>query len=114
MEFKIQLSPIDNNPALELKARFTNGANTINIIFRADEAIEVKGEKANVTITDSSLHNAITALDLAFISNGINASDLSNAVLTNGDLLITSSVNKDLYKIILKNLRDLGDDEDFH
>lgn len=114
VEFKAQLTPFDNNPALELKGQVTIGANTLNVIFTANETIEIKGEKANVTLTDSTLHNAITSLSMSSIFQGINAASLSNAVLTNGNLLITSSINQDLYKIIVKNLRDLNDEEDFH
>ena len=114
VEFKAQLTPIGNSPALELKAQVNFGAGNLNVIFRADENIEVKGEKANVTLTDSTLHNAITSLNMTSIINGISSAMLSNAVLTNGDLLITSSVNQNLYKIVVKNLKDLNDEEDFH
>ena len=113
VEFKAQLTPINNNPALEIKAQATIGANTLNVIFRANENIEIKGEKANVTLTDSTLHKAITSINTSSIFQGIGGMALSNAVLTNGDLLITSSVNQDLYKIIVKNLKDLNDEEDF-
>ena len=114
VEFKAQLTPFDNHPALELKGQVTIGANTVNVVFTANESIEVKGEKANVTLTDSTLHNAITSLNMSSIFQGISSTAFSNAVLTNGDLLISSSVNQDLYKIIVKNLRDLNDVEDFH
>ena len=113
VEFKLQLSPNGNNPALELKGQFNDGTTTTNIIFRATEMIEVKGEKANVTINDSILHKAITSMDLAAINKGITASALSNAVKTNGDVLISPNVNVDLYDIIVRNLRDLGEEEDF-
>jgi hypothetical protein len=114
VEFKAQLTPIGNNPALELNAIVDLGTGNVNVIFRADENIEVKGEKANVTLTDSTLHNAITSLNMSSLVNGISSTALSNAVLTNGDLLITSSINQNLYKIIVKNLKDLNDEEDFH
>ncbi|MFL5788408.1 MAG: hypothetical protein ACJ748_10170, partial [Flavisolibacter sp.] len=113
VEFKAQLSPSGNNPSLQLNAQVTNGSNTINIVFIGNENIEIKGERSNVTITDSSIHNAITSLNLSALSNGISASAISNAVVTNGQLLITASVNQDLYKQIVKNLKDLDDEEDF-
>jgi hypothetical protein len=52
-------------------------------------------------------------MDLAAINKGITASALSNAVKTNGDVLISPNVNVDLYDIIVRNLRDLGEEEDF-
>jgi hypothetical protein len=114
VEFKAELSPTSNNPAFELSGQFATGGVTTNVIFRANENIEVKGEKNNVTITDSSLSNAITSLDLSLITKGINQAALTSAVKTNGTILITSSINSDLYKIIVENLRHLEDEEDLH
>ncbi|HEV7620775.1 MAG TPA: hypothetical protein VGO09_03530 [Flavisolibacter sp.] len=113
VEFRVQLSPDGTNPALEVKGQFTTGTVTSNIIFQADETIEIRGEKANVTINDSTIHKAITSLNLSMISQGISLSSLINATKTNGDIIITSSINADLYKIIVKNLRELGEEEDF-
>ena len=68
VEFKLQLSPTNTNPALNLKGQITNGTNKINIVFQANEAIEIKGEKNNVTITKAMLHKAITALRVENLS----------------------------------------------
>jgi hypothetical protein len=113
VEFKVQLNSDGNNPALELKGQFTSGSTTTNITFRADESVEIKGEKAAINLTNFSLHKAITSLDLSQITQNISSSDLSNAVVTNGEILITAQVNADLYHTILKNLRDLEREEDF-
>jgi hypothetical protein len=113
VEFKVQLNPDGSKPALELKGQFTNGSTTTNITFRADESIEIKGEKSAINLTDFSIHNAITSLDLSQITQHISASDLSNAVITNGEILINAQVNANLYHIIVKNLRNLEKEEDF-
>ncbi len=114
VEFKVKLSPDGNSPALLLKGRLKNGIDSMTIIFRADESIEVKGEKHNVTVNDTTIHKAITSLDLAKLTHGISIDVLGKAVKTGNDILITSGINKDLYKIMVKNLRDLGDEEEFH
>ena len=113
VEFKVTLNPNGNKPALEIKGQLTNGTAITNVIFLANETIEIKGEKANVTINDSTIHKAITNVDLSTITQGISLSALINAATTNGDILISSSVNQQLYDIIVKNLRNIGDEESF-
>jgi hypothetical protein len=114
VEFKAQLVGSSTTPSLELKGQFTNAGVSTNIVFRATESLEVKGEKNNVTISDSTVHAAVTALNMVVLSRGISAAALSNAVKTNGEILITADINKDLYAVIVKNLRDLEDEEDLH
>ncbi|HWJ90858.1 MAG TPA: hypothetical protein VNR87_07085 [Flavisolibacter sp.] len=114
VEFKAKLSPSAGQPALELKGEFNNGASVIKITFRADEEMEIKGEKKNVNITDSIVHRAVTQLNLALAGRGISAPMLASAVTTTGQIIISQSLNKDLYRIILKNLRELHEEEDFH
>jgi hypothetical protein len=114
VEFKAKLSPINGQPALEIKGQFNDGTATRKITFLADEEIEIKGEKKHVTITDSTVHTAMTQLNLALVGRGVSLSKLSSAVMTGGEIVISQSLNRDLYKIILKNLRDLDEEEDFH
>jgi hypothetical protein len=114
VEFKAKLSPVNGQPALEIKGQFNDGTTIRKVTFRANEEIEIKGEKKHVTITDSTIHTAVTQLNLALAGRGVSLSMLSSAVMTGGEIVISESMNKDLYKIILKNLRDLDDEEDFH
>jgi hypothetical protein len=114
IEFKAQLSPSGSNPAIELKGQFTSGAVSTNIIFRADESILLKGERSNVTINASTIHNAITAMDLSKVMQGITSTTLDNAVRTNSEILINAGTNANIYNIILKNLTNLEDEEEFH
>lgn len=114
IEFKAQLSVDGAAPALELKGQLQSSGVATNIVFQANEAIEIKGEKHNVTITDNTVHTAVTAMDLTKIMQGISASALDNAVRTNGEIIISSNVNANLYATIVKNLRNLEDEEEFH
>lgn len=114
VEFKAKLSPVNGQPALELKGQFNDGTTTRKITFRAEEEMEIKGEKKLVTITDSTIHTAVTQLNLALAGRGVSLSMLSSAAVTGGEIIMSQSVNKELYKIILKNLRDLDEEEDFH
>jgi len=113
IEFKAQLSPSGSSPAIELKGSFTSGATSTNIIFRAEESILLKGERSNVTINASTVHNAATAMDLSKIMQGISSTTLDNAVRTNGEILINATTNAGIYNIILKNLSNLEDEEEF-
>ena len=114
IEFKSQLSPAGANPALELKGKLTSGTVVTPVIFRANEIIMLKGEKHNVTVNPRTIHNASTTLNLTRVMKDITATDLDNAVRTSGEILITSTVNSSLYNIIVKNLRHLEDEEEWH
>jgi hypothetical protein len=114
IEFKAQLNPSGSNPAIELKGRFTSSSASTNIVFRADESILLKGERSNVTINASTIHNAVTAMDLSKVMQGISSTTLDNALRTNGEIVIDSNTNAGIYNIILKNLSNLEDEEEFH
>jgi hypothetical protein len=114
VEFKAKLNPVNGQPALQLKGQFNDGTTIRQITFRADEEIEIKGEKKRVTVTDTTIHLAVTKLNLALAGRGLSPSMLSSAVATGGEIIISNSVNRELYRIILKNLRDLDEEEDFH
>jgi hypothetical protein len=114
IEFKAQLNSVGTSPALELKGNFTGNSTVIPVVFRATESIILKGEKHNVTINSGTIHNAVTTMDLRKVMQDIRSTDLENAVRTNGEILITSATNKSLYDIIVKNLRHLEDEEEWH
>ena len=114
IEFKAQLNSVGTNPALELKGDFTGNSAVMPIRFLANETILLKGEKHQVTISSGTLHNAVTNMDLRKLTMNITATDLENAVRTNGQILITSAINQKLYDIIVKNLRNLEDEEEWH
>jgi hypothetical protein len=114
VEFVAYLAPASGNPALELTGDFSNNGVSTPVTFRATEAIQVKGEKHNVTITDAGGYSATTTVNLALASSGITSAALSGAVRSGGTILITSSVNAGLYATIVSNLRNMHDEAEFH
>ena len=64
----------------------------------------------SVWVNDVTINNpryiANLSLDLGQLTNGIDASMLGNAEITNGAILITNTVNSNLYNIIISNLQN--------
>lgn len=114
VEFRANLGVVGGAPALLMNGTLQSGTSSIPVTFQAAENIEVKGEKHNVTISGSTGSSVLIPMDLSRIIAGISSTDFSNAVLTNGTLLITSSVNSNLYQKIVRNIRDLDDECEFH
>jgi hypothetical protein len=113
VEFKAFLAPNGTLPALDLKGQFTNGTATTNIHLVVNEPIQIKGEKNNVIIQDTA-YSAVSVLNLSVATQGISASALSNATVTNGEILITSSINSNLYNVIVNNLQNMHEETEVH
>jgi hypothetical protein len=107
VEFKIVLNKNGNDPALELNGTYAANGVNIPIVFRANELVEIKGEKKNVEVTATTVNTALTTIDLSLLVKGITQKSLTSAQLTNGTLIISADTNKELYNIIIKNLRNL-------
>lgn len=105
VEFKVELNPAAD-AALELNGQFTSGGVATPVTFRVTSLFELKNETNNVVVIDNSTYKAVTTIDLSLITNGINESMLNSAVRTNGTILITSSINSNIYNIIANNLHD--------
>ena len=105
VEFKITADKTGNTPALELTGQLTNSSGTvIPITFLANSRIELKAEQHNVVVSGTSSTTALTSLNLALLTSGISQSMLSNATVTNGTIIISTSSNANLYNIITTNL----------
>ena len=105
VEFKIDMNQNGSSPALELNGQFTSGTGiTTAVKFQVNSLLEIKGEQANVTITDNSSTTAVTSLNLSALTIGISQVLLNSATVTNNTILISSSSNTNLYNIILANL----------
>lgn len=104
VEFKAFLSPSGNTPALELTGNLTAGTLSKTVVFRVNTAIELKAEKNNVTVATGATYSALNTIDLSELTRGITEADLTNATLTNGQLLISANSNSNLYSAILNNL----------
>jgi hypothetical protein len=107
IEFKTLLTPFSGEPALELRGSY----NATPLVVRINHPVEFKAEKEDVTITDNNGYNAITTLNLNNLIRGISDSALANAVRTNGEIIISPSVNTNIYNRIIQNLDDSEDFE---
>lgn len=105
VEFKIQMAPNGNTPALALHGQFTSGTGVVTpVLFQVDGPFEIKGEQTNVTITTSSNTTAITSVNLSLLTTGITQSMLNSATTTNGTIIISATSNTALFSIISGNL----------
>lgn len=114
VELKAILSPVSGVPALELNGTLTTASGSTPVSFIANESIEIKGEKKNVAIDGSAIQNADIPLNFVLVTRGVTASEFDNAVRTGGAIVISSSINKDLYAKLVKNLRELKEESEFH
>jgi len=101
---KIDLDKIGNMPVLQLNGMFTDGTVTLPVEILVNESVQLQTEQDSVTITNDSSFVAVTTLDLPSVTSGVTSAMLLNATLTGGVIVISSSSNHDLYKMVLDNL----------
>lgn len=111
-EFEVELNPTGTDAALELNGEYTSNGITTPVIFRVNTPLELKNEKSNVTVLDNNSYKALTTINLALLTKGVTEAMLNAAVSTNGSILITASINSNIYDILLNNLQD-SDEVDF-
>ena len=114
VEFSVELNPTGADPALQLNGQYTSGGITTPVVFTVTAPVELKNEKNNVVVTDNSTYKAITNIDLSLITRNVTESMLNAAVRTNGTILITSSVNSNIYNILINNLHESDEVEFEH
>lgn len=114
VEVKAALSPNGTAAALQMKGTLTNSTGTTQVTFTANEPLEIKGEKHNVTISNATVQNADIPLDFSLLVKGITATEFDAATRSNGSLLISAADNANLYGKIIKNLRELKQESEFH
>ena len=107
VEFEIHISPAAPDAALELRGTY----NSTPIVFRVNTPIEIEAEFDDVTITQGNDFSAIISLNLSLLTLGITDAALSNAMLTNGEIIISATSNIALYNIMLANLKNIDDVE---
>jgi hypothetical protein len=106
VEFKITLNQNGTNAAMELNGQYTNAVGAVTpVAFSLNSLFILKAEQANVSVTSNSTINALTTLDLSFVSNGITQAMLNSATITNGKIIISASSNINIYNIIINNLQ---------
>lgn len=104
VEFKAFLVPAGNNNALELNGTFTSGGTAVPVSFRVSSAVELKAEKANITVAAGSAYSALNTLDLSQLAKGITEADLLGATRTGNTIVLSANSNSRLYSILLSNL----------
>lgn len=115
VEFKALLAPSGSVPALELSGNFTSGGVTKQIKFVVNSSLELKAEKANVTVAQGSLYSALNNIDLSQLTANVSETALNNATTTNGIVVLSASSNQSIYQTILDNLsRHHGEAEVHH
>jgi hypothetical protein len=65
-------------------------------------------------LIDAANYQATAPVNLAQVLQNVPSGSFDNAVRSNGVILITASVNSNLYGILLNNLRALHDEAGFH
>lgn len=104
-------SDAPSSPLFYLTGDYTNAAGSskrINIVINED--FEFRINKSD-TLNFANDFTSIIKMNLSLLMNDVSQADLDNAVLTDGKLVISSSVNANLYKRIKKNLHESGESE---
>lgn len=106
VKFKIGFAPTATEPALELVGDY----NGTPVVLQINDPFEIKSSQRNVTITDDNGYTAITDFDLSRILRDVPGSWLDNARRTNGQIIISSTQNTNIYNRLVKNVRDQDND----
>lgn len=110
VELKLKVKKTESGVApLMLSGVYTDasGVNT-PVEFSFNEEIEVKVEAENVVITSKDYTGMINLQLSKFLTN-VSTSDLSQAIKTNGKIIISSTSNSVLYGKIKSNLDFVAD-----
>ncbi len=102
VKFIAALAPANGEPALQLTGTY----NGTPVILEVSQPIEIRGVQKNVTVTDNNGYTAITNLDLSNLFADVPSGMLNNATRTNGQIIISSSSNQNIYNKLVKHLRE--------
>lgn len=102
--FKAFLASTAANNALVLNGTFASGNTTVPVSFRVAASVELKAEKANVTVVAGSTYSALNTLDLSQLTRGVSETDLLNATRSGGTIVLSANSNTALYNTLLNNL----------
>jgi hypothetical protein len=94
---------------LTLKGNYTSTTGTVTPIefdFNDDATIKIEAE--NITVDGSTDVAALAKLDVSKLVTGFAASVLDNATRTNGTIIISSTVNANIYNFIKANINGCG------
>ena len=104
-------SDAPTTPLFYLTGNYTNSTGAVKRIkIIINEDFELRINKTD-TLNFNNDFTSIIKMNLSLLMNEVSQTELDNAVLTDGNLVISSSVNVSLYNRIKKNLHDSGDSE---
>lgn len=104
MEFKAFLTPAGSAPALVLNGTLPASGPTTPFSFQVNSAVELKAEKASVTVAAGTAYSALNSIDLSGLTHNSKETDVSAAVRTNGIIVLPAGSNTAVYKVVLANL----------
>lgn len=114
IEIKVILAHSADTSAipLKLKGTFTaSGGSAIPLEFNFNSDATIKAEAENINVTSTIDFVALVHLHLNKLEAGITATDLENATLTNGVIVISNTSNTTIYNKVLANLSTCGENE---
>ena len=60
-----------------------------------------------ICFADDKSYSSLTVLNLSLLTQGVTKAMLENAILTNGEIVLSSSSNTDVYDVMLSNLHNI-------
>lgn len=111
--FEILISPINQTNSFALSGTFTfmNATQTgptlqsIPVLVISSDPITLTSVWVRNAIINQPAYSATLLLDMGQLTNGIDATMLENAQITDGTIVISSNSNANLYSIIIGNLK---------
>lgn len=116
VNIKLELKQTATDSALYLKGTYTSALGTTTpVILSLDgkgEDFEILVKAKNISVTGNQ--NVVEFLDLHLdtLLAGITTADMDAAALTNGAIVINSTINTDIYNKILANINDFCEGEE--
>lgn len=112
VEVDLHLRSTGADTAFVLRGSFVNQAGTaIPIVFFITDAMEIESEVENVVLSGIDDYNFLSTFDLSKLALGITQTQLNNATVTNGTIVISKTSNTALYNIIYNNFQRIVDVE---
>lgn len=101
VRFTIELSRTD-------PFQLTGDFNGTPLLLQVTDPIDIQMERDVLTIDALTNYTALATLNLSSLLSGITGDMLSEAAVSNGQILISATSNTRLYQIILVNMKAMG------
>lgn len=108
IEVDLDLVSTATDTAFVLRGSYVNNSGTtIPVLFFFREAMELEAEAENVVLTGADDYRFLTTFDLSKLMLGITQTQLNNATLTNGVLVISPNNNSSIFSTLLSNINKM-------